>query len=367
MKKTKKYRQYLHSLRASSKHKKNVRREAVKHSRMLGELKFQNDVRLNAIANGVSYQKHSKINYNNKHKNNFKKPIIRFTDKITPPYFTLKYEHCVPVIQFINDLKSLGQQGKHINIIMNDVVEIGEGAIAMLLSVINEIGSNAVLVKGTKPKDPEVNKTLEKSGFFKYIATIISAENINTKNAILRTGNNKTPNTEIAAEVRKSMETIWGVSARCPRLFGGIFEMFRNSCDHAFKKNESVTWHLGLSHFEETNLVKFSFVDNGKGIIKTFASGLLKSFINLFQDNTDILTTAFHDGIASRTGLSWRGKGLPTIFELSSDKIISNLVVITNDVYIAFDRNIIVTLPVSYSGTYYYWEMDQNCEQSYFI
>ena len=108
-------------------------------------------------------------------------------------------------------------------------------------------------------------------------------------------------------------------------------------------------------------------VDNGKGIIKTFASGLLKSFINLFQDNTDILTTAFHDGIASRTGLSWRGKGLPTIFELSSDKIISNLVVITNDVYIAFDRNIIVTLPVSYSGTYYYWEMDQNCEQSYFI
>ena len=178
----------MSSLRALAKHKKYVRRETVKHSRILGEIKFQNDVRLNAIAKGVSYHKHSKAKYNNKNKNNFKKPVIRFTDRITPPYFTLKYEHCIPVIQFINDLKSLGQQGKHINIIMNDVVEIGEGAIAMLLSVINEIGSNAVLVKGTKPKDPEVNKTLEKSGFFKYIATIISAENINTKNAILRTG-----------------------------------------------------------------------------------------------------------------------------------------------------------------------------------
>jgi hypothetical protein len=357
----------MSSLRALAKHKKYVRREAVKHSRILGEMKFQNDVRLNAISKGVSYHKHSKPKYQNKNRNVVKKPVLKFTDRITPPYFTLKYEHCVPVIKFINDLKSLGQQGKHINIIMDDVIEIGEGAIAMLLSVINEIGSNAVLVKGTKPKDPAINTTLEKSGFFKYIDTIISAENLKTKNAILRTGDNKTPNTEISAEVRKAMETIWGASARCPRLFGGIFEMFRNSCDHAFKKNESVTWHLGLSHFEEANLVKFSFVDNGKGIIKTFASGLLKSFINLFQDNTDILTTAFHDGIASRTGLSWRGKGLPTIFELSSDKIISNLVVITNDVYIAFDRDIIVTLPVSYSGTYYYWEMDKNCEQSYFI
>ncbi len=355
------------SISAKKKHKQEVRRNKKKHTRKLGELKFQNDVRLNAIAKGLSYTKYSRPSFQNKKRNGFKKPILKFTDKITPPYFTLKYEHCIPVIKFINELKLLGQQGEHINIIMDDVVEIGEGAIAMLLSVINEIGSNAVLVKGTKPKDPTVNTTLEKSGFFRYIATVISAENLKTKNAILRTGDSKTSNTEIAAEVKKAMETIWGVSARCPRLFGGIFEMFRNSCDHAFKKDESVTWHLGLSHFEETNLVKFSFVDNGKGIIKTFASGLLKSFINLFQDNTDILTTAFHDGIASRTGLSWRGKGLPTIFELSSDKIISNLVVITNDVYISFDRNIIVTLPVSYSGTYYYWEMDKNCEQSYFI
>lgn len=356
-----------HSIAAKRKHRQNIKRNEKKHSRKLGELKFQNDVRLNAIEKGVNYYKYSRSKYSNKHRHTIKKTHLEFTDRITPPYFTLKYEHCIPVIKFINELKSLGQAGKHINILMDDVVEIGEGAIAMLLSVINEIGSNKVFVKGTKPKNQDINTILEKSGFFKYLATIISTENKKTKNAILRTGDSKTSNTEIASEVRKAMETIWGVSARCPSLFGGIFEMFRNSCDHAFKKNESVTWHLGLSHFEESNLVKFSFVDNGKGIIKTFASGLLKSFINLFQDNTDILTTAFYDGIASRTGLSWRGKGLPTIFELYSDKIITNLVVITNDVYISFDRNIIVTLPVSYSGTYYYWEIDRNCEHSYFI
>jgi hypothetical protein len=367
MRKISQHNRLRHSKRARTKHKKFVRRAAAKHRKIAGEIKFQNDVRLNAIAKGTHYRKPIKSHFQNKNRNTFNRPTIKFTNKITPPHFTLKYEHCIPVIEFINELKYMGQKGKHINIIMDDVVEIGEGAIAMLLSVINEIGNNAVFVKGTKPKDPSAKAILEKSGFFKYISTILSTENVNTKNAILRTGDNKTPNTEIAAEVRKSMETVWGINSRCPRLFGGIFEMFRNSCDHAFRKNESVTWHLGLSHFEENNLVKFSFVDNGKGIIKTFVTGLLKTVVNYFKDNTDILTTAFHDGIESRTGLSWRGKGLPTIFELSSDKIISNLVVITNNVYIDFDRNIIVTLPVSYSGTYYYWVIDKNCEQSNFI
>ncbi len=367
MKKLKKISKNLYSLRASSKHQREIKRSLIKHKRYVGKLKFFNDVRLNAIAKNKDYHKPNQSNYQNRNSNNFKRTALSFIDRTAPSSFTLKYEHCIPVIEFINDLKTVGKNGKHINIIMDDVIEIGEGAISMLLSVINELGNHAILVKGTKPKNAIVNATLEKSGFFKYIRTILSSENINTKNNILRTGDNKTPSSELAAEVRKSMETVWGVHARCPRLFGGIIEMVRNSCDHAFKKEEFITWHFGLSHFEAEKLVKFSFVDNGKGIIKTFISSLLKQFVNLFSDNTDILTTAFKDGIESRTGLSWRGKGLPTIFELSSDKIISRLVVITNDVYIDFDRNIKVTLPVSYSGTYYYWEVDTNCIKSYFV
>ncbi len=366
MKKTDKYKQHLISIRASAKHRKEVKRVVKKHNKLLGELKYFNDVRLNAIAKNKSYRKASHSKNQNINSQSFKRPVLKFVDKVAPSSFTLQYEHCVPVIEFINELKELGKNGEHINIVMDDVIEIGEGAISMLLSVINELGNNAILVRGTKPKNASANATLEKSGFFKYITTILSAENLNTKNNILRTGDNKTPSSELAAEVRKSMETVWGVHSRCPRLFGGVIEMVRNSCDHAFKTEEGITWHFGLSHFEEAKLVKFSFVDNGKGIIKTFISGLLKRFVNLFQDNTDILTTAFRDGIESRTGLSWRGKGLPTIFELSSDKIVSRLVVITNDVYIDFDRNIKVTLPVSYSGTYYYWEVDSNCVKSYF-
>lgn len=283
-----------------------------------------------------------------------------------PAIFNLKFENAIKVISFINDLKYKGSKGMNVNLDMSKVTDFGEGAISMLHSVINEIQAKGVRVKGTKPNDKEANSKLEQSGFFKYLVTTISKENRKTKNTILKTGDKHTPNTEIANEVRKSMETIWGVNARCQELYGGIMEMVRNSCDHAFDKTHP-TWHLGLSHFDSENKVKFVFVDNGRGIISTFKKTALKNFIHLFKNHADLIDTAFRDGIESRTGLSWRGKGLPTIFEMFTDKLISRLIVITNDVYIDFNSDIYVNLPIKYKGTYYYWEIDTTCKKAYFI
>jgi hypothetical protein len=304
---------------------------------------------------------------------NFKEKFVKwqsivFEDIIVPIRFDLKYENCNDVIKFISDLKKLAESSIYIQVLMDDVEEIGIGAIAMLLSVINELGAKKISIKGTKPKNKTALSVLENSGFFKYLRTTLTETTPNNKNTFLKTGDNTTPSSEIAKEVRKAMETVWGVEARCPELYGGIMEMVRNTCDHAFIKNlDPITWHFGLSHLEDENKVKFSFVDNGKGIIKTFTDTLLKTLIQSFKDNADFLNTAFNNGIESRTGLSWRGKGLPTIFDMYTDKIITRFIVISNDVYIDFDNNIFVTLPISFSGTYYYWEIEQTCAKKYFI
>lgn len=304
---------------------------------------------------------------------NFKEKYVKwqsivYEDIKVPIRFNLKYENCNDVIKFISDLKKLAETSIYIQVLMDDVEEIGIGAIAMLLSVINELGAKKIAIKGTKPKNKTALTVLENSGFFKYLRTTLTEASPNNKNTFLKTGDNTTPNSEIAKEVRKAMGTVWGIEARCPELYGGIMEMVRNTCDHAFIKNlDPITWHFGLSHLEVENKVKFSFVDNGKGIIKTFTDTLLKSLLQSFKDNADFLNTAFNNGIESRTGLSWRGKGLPTIFDMYSDGIIKKFIVISNDVYIDFDNNIFVTLPVSFSGTYYYWEIDKNCEKKYFI
>lgn len=216
-----------------------------------------------------------------------------FTDLRTPSIFKLQYEYCEDVIGFINKIKALGRSGKHMNIIMDDISDIGEGAISMLLSVMEELVRNGVVFTGTKPKDSSSKAILEKSGFFKFVNGKVDESNSKSKNTILNTGDNNTPQSELAVEIVKSMETVWGQKGRSPSIYSCVFEMMRNACDHAFKKDNQIRWHFALSHSDSENTVKFSFVDNGKGIIKTFTEGILKNFLNLFTDNVDIMETAF--------------------------------------------------------------------------
>jgi len=142
--------------------------------------------------------------------------------------------------------------------------------------------------------------------------------------------------------------------------------MMRNSVDHAFHKPEKIRWHLSISHDEENHLVKFSFVDNGRGIIESMRKSKLRLYFHRFVDGADVLDTAFKNGMESRTGLSWRGQGLPFIYENYDEGIVKNFLIISNNVFIHYDTGIKTLLPVSFSGTYYYWEIDQTCKKAVF-
>lgn len=292
---------------------------------------------------------------------------IEFTDAEMPSNFTLEYEDSLFALEFINELKDLGRQKKHINLHLEKVTRISHGAIAVLLSVINELSQKGILIKGKKPLNIEAKNILERSGFFKYMNGHVEKENLASKNIILRTGDAQTLQGALTPEIQNAMETVWGEKARCPLLFGGIGEMLRNTCDHAFAAIEDVTWHFGISHFEEDQKVCFSFIDNGDGILKTYKrKGLLDKVVGFFSNNAEVLETAFKNGIESRTGLKWRGKGLPTIYEMYTDRIISNLIVITNNVYIDFDRGIAEAIANPFMGTCYFWQINNNCTKSYF-
>lgn len=271
------------------------------------------------------------------------------------------------VLGFISSLKKYGSSYNHIHVNLKKVKHIGEGCISMLLSVINELTAVNVIITGDKPINILAKNTLERSGFFKYMRGNVSIENLNTKNIMIRTGDIHTSQNELLPAIPKAMETIWGSRGRCPVLFGTIGEMLRNSCDHAFKVDSKIIWHLGLSHSDKNKTVKFSFVDNGIGIIRSYNSRTNYSRISsFFKNDAKLLVSAFKNGIESQTGLSWRGRGLPTIYDLYADNIITNLIVITNNVFLDFDREIFQEISVSFSGTYYFWKIDQSCVPSYF-
>ncbi len=297
-----------------------------------------------------------------------RKLYSKYAEVIAPEKLTLQLGYSEEVLKFIALLKEIGKTEDVINIRLHKVVDIGEGAIGMLLSVMKELTNRGVALKGEKPSNSVARNKLEKSGFFKYMSGYVSPENLKTKNIIIHTGDITTSQTELEPAMPQAMETVWGVKGRCPELFGVIGEMLRNSCDHAFQTDNNVFWHLGVSHIESENTVKFSFVDNGVGIIrKYYEDNNWRKVKNHFKSNATILEKAYKKGIASQTGLPWRGEGLPTIYELYTDNIITNLVVITNNVYLDFDNKKFEEIKVSFSGTYYFWKVNRSCTPAHFV
>ena len=279
-----------------------------------------------------------------------------FVDAVAPTNFTLETKNIKEVLEYIGKVKDIGRKKKDVNFILKDVKEIGIGAISMLISVMQELEERSIFFKGEKPDNEDAKDVLERSGFMKYVNGTISKKNKHTKNTIFTTGKSKTHQKSILDAIHKANHTIWGEYGRSPLLYGMLVEMIKNSCKHAFKSQDKVRWHIAVNHDEENKKVKFSFVDNGIGIINSFEKDDTAKIIKgLLRDNVEMIDLAYKSGIESKTGKSWRGTGLPTIYEaFDEDKIIKRLVVITNDVYCDFEKNIKKKIGKTFSGTYYY-------------
>jgi anti-anti-sigma regulatory factor len=283
-----------------------------------------------------------------------------------PLNFNLRYENCEQVLQYINNIKKSAAKKWNIIIDLSKVNDLKEGAIAMLLSVITEIKSTKrISISGIAPSDRALRTTLEKSNFFEYVP-VKGQPAISTARDFLRSGKKGDPRNFLADQIRRAMEIVWMESGRNPNLRTVIFEMMRNSCDHAFQNKKDIRWHLSISHDKPNRLVKFSFVDNGEGIPRTLIKNYLTSVKTLFNGDVEMLEAAYHGESQSRTRLPWRGKGLPTIYENSVERHIKNFLVISNGVFLHFDTQIRKNLKVPFRGTYYYWEIDQSCIKTCF-
>lgn len=281
--------------------------------------------------------------------------------KKPPVIFSIR-ENPIETINFINELKKIKSPRKRIFFNLRNVEKITNGSIALLVSVIKELSSKGYRISGNKPIDKGIKKILEKSGFFFHMSGDIEYENQFTPNTILEQGEKTISPQLTAGIVRSAMKTISGESKRNKKLQGLFIELMANSINHGFPNQEKKKWILSTSHLEQEKSVNFTFIDNGVGILKTLELKILKQLLTLFKGNHDLLLSAFKGEIGSRTGLSYRGKGLPFIFDSISKDYISNLFIITNNVILDFKNQKFYDIDIDFSGTFYYFELnEENC------
>lgn len=286
--------------------------------------------------------------------------LISFSISIKLPQIFSIIQNTDETINFINKLKKLEKGTKTIHLNMKGVKSITNGSIALLLSVVNDFTFKGKKIIGSKPKNKDARKILELSGFFDYMYGVLEYESTNNSNTIIEQGNKSIEPQSSAKIVRSAMKTITGTEQRNKKLQGLFIELMANSINHGFPNSERKKWIVSTSHYQKDKCVSFTYIDNGVGILETLNQKIGRKLETIFKGKQDLLLSAFKGEIGSRTGLSFRGKGLPFIMDKFHKNYISNLLILTNNVILDFKNQKFYEIKTAYSGTFYYFELNKN-------
>ncbi len=141
--------------------------------------------------------------------------------------------------------------------------------------------------------------------------------------------------------------------------YGALIDVMDNTYSHASSVMAGqVSWWGTVYCDVERNKACYCFVDLGVGIFKSksFQQRIRYLPKMLLGKPEERLKALLERRIPSRTGLRYRGKGLPWIYESGIAGRIESLVIIANDVYARPLRNEYRRLPQAFHGTFLYWE-----------
>lgn len=356
---TKKYKIYL---------QKRSRKNSLRRRKFASYLRYKN---LQKIG-----KKQIEIKYSNKLKS------LEFDfDNIEAPKIFSFVRNPNQVISFINDVKVNFDKRRKTLINLKYVKEIDYDTILLLFSIMIRFKSLKIDFNGSFPKGKKPKDKLIQSGFFEHLysksfsdTTRYSLKSTN-KHDIYTHAFKKVDSELGSAIISKATETIWGTRKRCQGAQRTLLELMQNTNNHAsLDKEGDKHWWLSVSHDEDRKTVYFSFVDYGVGVFTSLAN---KKKGSKFYNSLALLVERFRfkneaelfklvlNGELHRTvtGEHFRGKGLPGVKEAMDRNQISNLVIITNNVFSDIFNNDYRMLEHKFVGTFISWEL--NCNNKY--
>lgn len=281
---------------------------------------------------------------------------------------------------FISRLSLLYDKREKVLIKMKEVERINYCAIGVLLSILLQFKKRGISIMGDLPKSEKVRKKLKNSGFFKELSNTTDQKHKRTFQVGNEEGHQtigyKRVQSKIAGRiVEEASYTAFLSTEPCKGVYRVLIELMQNTTNHADPKQEGGKhWWLSVNHNSKEEKVVFVFLDYGVGILeslkkKSFTEQFYESIGKLFRENLSnherLQKILNGDLFATSTNQSFRGKGLPGIKEALDRNYISNLHVITNNVFGCVDEQKFIELPKSFSGTLVYWELSSLNSLSY--
>jgi hypothetical protein len=285
------------------------------------------------------------------------------------------------VLIFISELEYLLSRKRKVWVVMRDVNEVTYDALVVLLSVMILFRSSKIEFNGDLPKEEKAKNIVINSGF---LDTLYNKRNEGYKmtkpNSLLRA--RKKVDAGFSAEVLDEVgKKLWNSPKRFQGVNRVLIELMQNTHNHASPSSLGEKhWWLSINHDHELNSVSFSFVDYGVGIFNSLDNkpktskffGLVNQLRRKFEfgDNANLLKLIL-DGELHKIATSkeeFHGKGLPCVKKSMERNQLSNLFIISDNVFADITKESYVLLDNSFSGTFIYWELTKNnvcCDGSY--
>jgi anti-anti-sigma regulatory factor len=295
-------------------------------------------------------------------------------NKITAPKHFSFIEKPEETIKFINKLEKLYLNKKNVFINLKDITFLDYSAVTILVSVMFSFKTRNIKFNGSFPSNPSLAKLLINSDFFKYLNKPIGEKieyAIGKENQIF-TRANKEVNSELGLVVMaEASMTIWGIKRTCKGLQRTLLELMQNTNNHAdINKKGEKHWWLSVNHDKPNKKVSFIFIDYGVGIFESLKNKpQTNKWFGWFEKIKNRLKYGGNDEIfrmllegqmhLTVTGQHFRGKGLPGINEVLGRNQISNLKIISNDVFSNVQEKQFYKLNSEFSGTFVYWELNE--------
>jgi hypothetical protein len=260
------------------------------------------------------------------------------------------------VIELLEKMDWCARQ-RNLELDLSAVQVIGSDAVSVLLAKFHSL-RDTTAIKGNYPQDASAKAVLHEVGFFDHVNSSVKVEHSPT--GVILNRRNKLVEGEVARRlIHHGVFRIIGHPRSNPAVYRALLECMGNTRHHAAPPNEPPRpWWASVFADKERRQLRFTFFDAGIGIFSSISKEVAHWYRKNDSNDARLLEDMLSGNVGSRTGLPYRGKGLPTLAALCRKGELENLTIISESVQADVQSQKFGLLRRRFAGTLIYWEVN---------
>lgn len=297
-----------------------------------------------------------------------KKRFRNYKTRTAPRNFSI-VDNSEEVVRFCNSLRKDYYNRRKVFVNMEQVSKLTNESLCLLLSNMMLFRDGKVDFNGNYPIDQSANQIVVESGFLETLYRKGKGNRINKVESPIYTHSAQKSNTDIVdAVVLSCSEFLWGEKYYCSGVYNAMIELMSNTIEHADEIEGRQKWWMTATKDEHEEKVSFSFLDYGRGIIRTLTSANQKRHLNIvkrlldkwFGDESMLLKEVMEGALtlSEKDGTNY-GNGLNSIYLDMIDGQIDNIIIISNNVFADVKNGDYHKMKESFQGTFVSWDINK--------